>query len=478
MLSKRLHIRMMWLFMAGLTLALIAAACSSNEPAPAAAPALDTAALQAAVQSAVQQANAAQAPQVTSSEILKMVETAVMDSLPTSSPAVAPADLQKMIEQAISTSAPAGASAEAISAMVEAAVMAASADAVTAAEIQDVVAMAVADSAASVLTAEEIQSIVAMELEAQAAAGPKDTIIFADFNWSSAQLQNGIARYIIENGYGYPTDAIFGGTDPLWQGFNNGDIDVMMEVWLPNSQPLWDAALAGGTIIPVGKSLDDNWQSGFVVPTYVIEGDASRGIDPIAPNLKTVADLVMYQDVFATAESDGKARLVSCLAAWNCSKIIESQVEIYNLEDVISLQDPGSSAALFASLVGAYEKGEPWLGYLWGPTQPAADLDLTLLEEPSCAPGAGPDTGCAFPTALVRIAVQPSLVQRAPSVIEFLRLYNFSAATQLSAEGYMTDTDASFADTAIWYLQNQEDVWTQWVPREVALKVKAALASE
>ena len=101
--------------------------------------------------------------------------------------------------------------------------------------------------------------------------------------------------------------------------------------------------MANGSIISLGKSLDDNWQSAYVVPTYVIEGDADRGIDAVAPDLKTVADLVTYKDIFVTAESDGKARLVTCLSNWSCSGVIESQIEAYGLNDVISLQDPGSS---------------------------------------------------------------------------------------------------------------------------------------
>ena len=33
----------------------------------------------------------------------------------------------------------------------------------------------------------------------------KDTIVFSDLNWSSAQIQNRIAQYIVEKGYDYTT---------------------------------------------------------------------------------------------------------------------------------------------------------------------------------------------------------------------------------------------------------------------------------
>ena len=187
-------------------------------------------------------------------------------------------------------------------------------------------------------------------------AAAKATIVFADLDWDSAQIQNAIARRIVEDGFGYPTDAIFGGTIPLWQGLVGGDIDVTMEIWLPNQKDVWQPAMAKGEVIPVGKSLDDNWQSAYVVPTYVVEQN---------PGLKTVQDLRDHIDIFP--QDGGKAVLVNCVAAWACSGVNESQLAAYGLDDIIMLQDPGSQASLFASLEGAYAKGEPWLGYLWGP---------------------------------------------------------------------------------------------------------------
>ena len=297
-------------------------------------------------------------------------------------------------------------------------------------------------------------------------ATAKETIVFADLDWDSAQIQNAIARRIVEDGYGYPTDAIFGGTIPLWQGLVGGDIDVSMEIWLPNQKDVWQPAMAKGEVIPVGKSLDDNWQSAFVVPTYLIEQN---------PGLKSVQDLRDHIDIFP--QDGGKAVLVSCLAAWACSGVNESQVKAYGLDDVITLQDPGSQASLFASLEGAYAKGEPWLGYLWGPTQPAAELDLTRLEEPACSGAAGPDTGCGYPTANIRIAVHPTLVPRAPDVIEFLRKWDFTAAVDVAANAYKAETDASFDEVATWFLKNHEASWSQWVPTDVAQNVKDALES-
>ena len=46
--------------------------------------------------------------------------------------------------------------------------------------------------------------------------GEGETLVFAGLNWDSALVQSGVARYIVENGYGYETDMIEGATVPLF----------------------------------------------------------------------------------------------------------------------------------------------------------------------------------------------------------------------------------------------------------------------
>ena len=175
-----------------------------------------------------------------------------------------------------------------------------------------------------------------------------------------------------------------------------------METWLPSQQEAWDQAIATGSIIPLGKSLDDGTQSMFFIPSYVALDN---------PNLQSVFDLADHKDLFVNVapdlppSPDGRARLVTCVAGWLCNDINEAKIAAYDLESVVQLVDPGDAEELFNSLRGANQNREPWLGYLWEPTRIADELDLTILEEPECSPGKGPETGCAYPTDMIMIAV-------------------------------------------------------------------------
>ena len=300
--------------------------------------------------------------------------------------------------------------------------------------------------------------------------GSKETIVFSDLNWTSAQVQNRIAQYIVEEGYGYPTDVVFGATLPLFQGLRRGDSHLTMEVWLPNQDEAWMDAQAAGEVVSIGESLGRDWQSAFVIPAYLQEQ---------YPELDSIEDLKddQYKALFATTETGGKARLVSCAIGWSCEEVNARQVEGYGLSDHIHLISPADGAAGNADLYGAYEKGEPWLGYQWGTNDPTVELGLVRLQEPEYSDECWFTTkACAYEPATILIAVHPDLITRAPDVIEMLRAWDMNLDRyQAVGEWRHENRDAGINDTALWWLNSQIDVWTGWVTEEAAESVQAAL---
>ena len=324
----------------------------------------------------------------------------------------------------------------------------------------------------------EVEKIVEKEIEVtrvmmmEAPEGPKDTIIFGDLNWSSALLQNRIAQYIVEKGYGYPTDVKFGATLPLFQGLQNGDTHVTMEIWLPNQDEAWNKAREEGAVLSVGTSLGKDWQSAFVIPKYLQEQ---------YPELDHVDDLKdqQYKDLFKTAETGDKARLVSCVIGWACEGVNAAQVEGYGLSDHVHIINPGDGAAANADLYGAYERGDPWLGYQWGTNDPPYKLDLVRLEEPAYSKECWDTTkACAYADATILIAVYPDLPARAPGVIEMLRKWDFNIEIYGPVLLWQLDNpDANTKDIALWWLNNNADIWGDWVTADAAAAIQAALAA-
>ena len=307
----------------------------------------------------------------------------------------------------------------------------------------------------------------------------KPLIKLSELNWGSAQFQTAMAKIMIEEGYGYPVETIAGGTIMLTQGLRNQDIDVYIEIWLQNQQEAMDQALDAGDIEILSTLNNDNWQSCFVVPNFVVKGDAARGIEPMLPNLKKVEDLLTPEAMalFKNPENTSKGLIMNGPPGWECEIILGEQVKVYGLADSYDIGTAGSSEMLFASLQGAYDKGEPWLGYCWGPAWVSGALDLTLLEEPPYDAEIFQSTrACAWPSVDLLVAVHKDFRANAPDVTAMFEKWRMDTATLDAVLAYMHDTEANAAETAVWFLKNSEELWTPFVPADVAAKIKAAVA--
>ena len=393
---------------------------------------------------------------VSAEELRQIVSEEVARSQQPAAPAPAPAPQVSM---------------EQIGAMVEAAMASMSEGALTAEDVKSVLDA----GAQEALTEEQVAAIVAQALEERDAMMivEKDPIVFSDLNWTSAQVQNRIAQYIVELGYGYPTGVVFGATLPLFQGLRAGDTHVTMEIWLPNQDEAWAEAQSMGQVVAIGESLGKDWQSAFVIPAYLQEQ---------YPDLDSVEDLKedQYKMLFATTETGDKARLVSCVIGWACEAVNAAQITGYGLDDHVHVINPGDSAAASADLYGAYEKNEPWLGYQWGTNDPPLLKDLVRLEEPAYSDECWFTTkACAYEDATILIAVVPDMLQRAPEVVSMFRNWTFNIDRYKNVAAWQSENEeATVNDSALWWLKGNKAVWSGWVTNEAAASISSALAAD
>lgn len=321
--------------------------------------------------------------------------------------------------------------------------------------------------------------IVLSAASLSACAVPKETVVLklADAGWDSIQLHNSIASFIIRNGYGLETEQISGTTAITWKALLENDLQIYLEVWSENIASYADD-LAAGKIKEVSINFNDNAQ-GLYVPRYVIEGDATRGIEPMAPDLKTVKDLARYADVFADPEEPAKGRLYGAVSGWEVDKIVNNKYMAYGLDQNFNYFQPGSDAALAASLVSAYEKGDAWVGYYWEPTWISGQYDLVLLQDESYT---GDDEAMKqglteFPANKVTVVINAQLEKDHPEVAQFLSRYKTSSALTASGLAAMNSEQLTTDQAAIRFLKENTDLWQGWVnDPAVSKKVSDALA--
>lgn len=301
---------------------------------------------------------------------------------------------------------------------------------------------------------------------------------FIDYSWDSALVHNRIAGFVAEHGYGYDVDYLFTDTLPGTFGLLRGDLDISMETWVDNVQESWDQGIADGSIVDLGPNFP-NAPQGWYVPTYVIEGDPERGIEPMAPDLKSVDDLPKYWELFRDRENPKKGRFHNGWTGSAAGEINVRSLQAYGLDEFYEVMYPGSQSALDASIVRAYQRGEPWFGYYWEPTWIMGTYDMTMLDEPlytaACWDENEGDFACHYPDALVRIAVHHTVMDRAPDFVEFLKQYETTLDQTNEMLAVMEAEGGDAKTAALWFLHEYEPLWTSWLAPEIAAKVKAAL---
>jgi len=302
------------------------------------------------------------------------------------------------------------------------------------------------------------------------------TIVATDNGWDSQKLHNAIAELIVEHAYeGYEFEVSTASSTMNWQALTAGDIDLDIESWTDNVAT-YEEDKANGYIIDLGVLVPDSAQ-GLYVPRYVIEGDGERGIEPMAPDLKTVEDLKKYPHVFPDDEEPDKGRIYGSIPGWMADEILYKKYQYYGLDKYYNYVRLGSEATLFASLESAYNLGEPWVGYCYEPTWITGKLDLVLLEDAPYDPELYLEGKCSFPAQQLKIVSSSKFPERAPELVDFFKKYRTGSELISKGLAHLIETGASHRETAIWLLKEYDYLLDEWLPVENAEKMRAYLNS-
>lgn len=309
-------------------------------------------------------------------------------------------------------------------------------------------------------------------------------VALAGLDWDSSAFNNGVVSYILKHGYGCDTAIVGGSTIPLLNEMARGKIDISMETWIPDIPEAWARLEERGKVEAVGVNFPDATQNWYV-PKYTVDGD-----DAPAKGLKSVSDLPAYKDVFADPDKPGMGRFYNCILGWGCEVINTKKLYAYGLTDSYTNFRPGTGAALAATIEDHIRRKEPILFYFWGPSRLLGQIgdQIVALEEPAfneatwtaLTSETNPSDvkkATAYPVTEVSIAVNTAFAETAPDIIRFLDNYETDSALISDALAYMQANNATAEEAAVHFLKENPDIWTGWVPDEVATSVKTALGA-
>nr|WP_321454898.1 ABC transporter substrate-binding protein [uncultured Cohaesibacter sp.] len=320
--------------------------------------------------------------------------------------------------------------------------------------------------------------ITGSALSAQAAECGKVTI--ADMNWNSATLIGNVDRIILESGFGCEAEMVPGDTMPTGASMTEkGEPDIAPEFWSNSMREAIDKGVAEGRLAIAGKSLSDGGEEGFWVPDYMVKKD---------PSLATIEGVIKNAKLFVHPEDPDKSAFYGCPAGWNCQISSGNLFRALKLDEAgFDIVDPGSGAGLAGSIAKAYEREEAWFGYYWAPTAVLGKYKMTKVDF-----GSGIDEAMfktcitqedcmdpkptMYPPSLVQAVTTGEFAKTHPEIMEFLGKLSFKNSDMNSLLAWMEENQADGKYAAIYFLQEYEDMWTPWLPEDIAAKVKAAVA--
>lgn len=231
-------------------------------------------------------------------------------------------------------------------------------------------------------------------------------------------------------------------------------------------------------VVVVSEPLSDGGVQGLWIPKYFAEEH---------PEIKTLQDVLKNPQLFPAPEDSSKGGIVTSPQGWGAATIIAQLFKANEGEQAgYVLVDPGSAAGLDGSLARAYERKEPWVGYYWAPTSllgkyPMVRVDLGAPCDEAEWKRCTTVSECAdpkpteWPVDKVQTLVTSTFAERAGPALDYLKQRSWSNELVNELSAYMIDNQATGEEGALHFLTEHKQIWTKWVPADVAAKVEASL---
>lgn len=312
---------------------------------------------------------------------------------------------------------------------------------------------------------------IVIALSAGAAAAECGEVTMTEMNWASSQVVTGVAKFVLEQGYGCKVDMVPSSTVPaLASVAETGEPDIVTELWI-NGAPSYEKLESEGKISTLTDVLSDGGVEGWWVPDYIVAEHPEAGtLEGILANPALIGN-----------------RFHQCPEGWGCQRANDSKTKAFGVVDAgIEVFQHGSGETLASSIAAAYANKEPWFGYYWGPTAilgkfPMVKIDLgdynaevhACDADPEC-----PNRGVGkseYPVSPVKTIVTSEFMESHPEETAFMKNVSFTNAQMNDILAWKEANTASTEEAAVYFLTNKPDVWGSWLNDAAKDKLSALL---
>ncbi len=277
-------------------------------------------------------------------------------------------------------------------------------------------------------------------------------IVIPTHNWSSqvvmAYVIGGIFESLGDNVEYVPADS-----QAVYEAIRIGDVSISHEVWQSTFGASFFNAMSKGGLIDAGTHSAATLEE-MGVPQYVIDDNLCPGL----PNWEALKDC---QEVFATADSEGKGRWLEGPQSWH-GDLMPVRLEALGLGDQYVVKFAGGADAIWAELASAKKEGRGIITFNWTPNFTDAE-GFAFIEFPAytdgCRVADGGDGACGSPKGWLKKAAHYKLPKTHPAAYTAFSKMDFTS-THIGQMAALVDIDGmSHQEAGAKWLADNEAVW-------------------
>lgn len=309
----------------------------------------------------------------------------------------------------------------------------------------------------------------------------KEKIIIGKGSWESNDFYNQIMKIIIEEGYEIDVDFKPVTTPILVEGLKRGDIHVNVETWSEN-MPTYNEDILNGHYEELSINFNDNEQGIFTTKYFAkyIANELNKSIDELS-----YEDLILFKDYLPRDPNDhNKVLIYGGTTEWEVTDFFINKFqneELYpKLVENFTFEPIRQTPALNQLLINAYEsyintnqitKDSVWVGYNWKPTSVMGRFEMVLIkdkyEEYVKETGQG-----NIPENNITVVAIKEIKEKHPEIYKMLKNVQTSSNDASLALAHLEEDDnRTILDTAVWWMIENEDVWSTWVTTSAKQKI-------
>ena len=286
-------------------------------------------------------------------------------------------------------------------------------------------------------------------------SGDKGTVKLMINQWVGAQANVAVIECLLNQlGYKVTTNTL--AEEIAWQGFDTGEVDVILENW---GHP--DLEKTYITEKKVAQDAGVNGVTGLIhwyVPPWMAEK---------YPDITDWNNLNEYADLFKTTESKGKGQFL----ASDPTFVQEDRAIIKNLKLNFEVVDSGSEGASIAAFQQAEAQKTPLIGYFYDPQWLMAELPLVQVKLPPYSDACYGDyatdrdqIACDYPEYALNKIVATKFVNEGGDAYTVVKNFSWTNKDQNEVADWITNANMTPDDAAKKWMDANEATWKAWMP--------------